>query len=58
MRGNSVKRQAIFAIWDRFRRFDSVARLSYKDQMRQAELFYISMQKRGWDIVPKRERIS
>ena len=53
LRQRSVKKQAIEAIWDRLRRFDPFARYSYKEQMRQAELFYLSMQKRGWYIVPK-----
>ena len=49
----SIKQQAIFAICDRLRRSDPVAGYSYEIQVREAELFYLSMQKRGWAIVPK-----
>ena len=53
MRRYTVKRQAIDAIRDRLSRSAPVAQYSYEDQMLVAEHFYLSMQKRGWRIVPK-----
>ncbi len=54
----SPKQQAIEAIHDRMRRFEPEPTgpnwlAQYKEQIHQAELFYLSMQKRGWKIVPK-----
>ena len=49
----SIKERAVFDIWDRLRRFEPVASYSYKEQQREAELFYLSMQRRGWKFERK-----
>jgi len=55
-RKSILKREIICAISDRLRRSYPFSKLSHEELEHEAKLFYSSMRKRGWAIVPSRPR--